>query len=99
MASGDQQCCVGSKQNGVDDVGSCNSDEKKYLDQIRYIIENGDKIGDRTGVGTVSVFGMHTTYSLRDSKYFFSNKKHHIFDNSIFFLKIEIYFNDDNLLS
>ncbi|OZC10850.1 thymidylate synthase [Onchocerca flexuosa] len=43
-----------------------NEDENKYLDQIRYILKNGVKIDDRTGVGTISVFGMHSAYSLRD---------------------------------
>lgn len=49
-----------------DSNGEVNLDERKYLDQIRYILKNGDKVDDRTGVGTVSVFGMHSTYSLRN---------------------------------
>ncbi|VDM91513.1 unnamed protein product [Litomosoides sigmodontis] len=48
----------------VDVLG--NEDENKYLNQIKYILENGAKISDRTGVGTISVFGMHTVYSLRN---------------------------------
>ncbi|KAL3989583.1 Thymidylate synthase [Acanthocheilonema viteae] len=43
-----------------------NEDEKKYLNQISYILKNGEKIIDRTGVGTISVFGMHSIYSLRN---------------------------------
>ncbi|CAG9533320.1 unnamed protein product [Cercopithifilaria johnstoni] len=43
-----------------------NEDENKYLGQIRYILKNGEKINDRTGVGTISVFGMHSIYSLRN---------------------------------
>lgn len=54
-----------------DSNGEENVDERKYLDQIRYILRNGDKVDDRTGVGTVSVFGMHSTYSLRNGRHFF----------------------------
>lgn len=43
-----------------------NEDENKYLNQIRYILKNGERISDRTGVGTISVFGMHSIYSLRN---------------------------------
>ncbi|VDK19101.1 unnamed protein product, partial [Anisakis simplex] len=43
-----------------------NPDEYKYLQQIKYIMENGDTLVDRTGVGTRSVFGLHSTYSLRN---------------------------------
>ncbi|KAG8442160.1 hypothetical protein GDO86_011094, partial [Hymenochirus boettgeri] len=46
--------------------GSGNQDESQYLDQIRYIIEHGHRKEDRTGTGTVSVFGMQARYSLRD---------------------------------
>uniref|UniRef100_A0A0R3S1W5 Thymidylate synthase n=1 Tax=Elaeophora elaphi TaxID=1147741 RepID=A0A0R3S1W5_9BILA len=46
--------------------GVVNEDENKYLDQIRYILKNGERISDRTGVGTISVFGMHSIYSLRN---------------------------------
>lgn len=44
-----------------------NEDELKYLDQIRYIIKYGDRIDDRTGVGTISIFGMRSTYSLKNN--------------------------------
>ncbi|EFO22743.1 thymidylate synthase [Loa loa] len=56
------------KDNGNDgdtDV-LVNEDENKYLDQIRHILKNGERIDDRTGVGTISVFGMHSVYSLRN---------------------------------
>ncbi|VDM42400.1 unnamed protein product [Toxocara canis] len=43
-----------------------NEDELKYLRQIRQIIEEGDTVIDRTGVGTRSIFGLHSTYSLRN---------------------------------
>jgi thymidylate synthase len=41
---------------------------KQYLDDLRFIRDNGEHRIDRTGVGTYSVFGMQTRYNLR--KYF-----------------------------
>lgn len=40
---------------------------KQYLEQLRYILENGERREDRTGTGTLSVFDMHARYNLRDS--------------------------------
>jgi len=37
---------------------------KQYLDQLRYVLENGSKRDDRTGTGTIGVFGLHTRYNL-----------------------------------
>lgn len=56
-----------SNASGDTDV-LVNEDENKYLNQIKYILENGKQISDRTGVGTISVFGMHSIYSLRNGK-------------------------------
>ncbi|XP_063306522.1 thymidylate synthase [Pelobates fuscus] len=41
-------------------------DELQYLGQIRHILERGHRKEDRTGTGTISVFGMQARYSLRD---------------------------------
>ncbi|TSL34559.1 Thymidylate synthase [Bagarius yarrelli] len=41
-------------------------DERGYLNQIKFILQNGVKRGDRTGTGVVSVFGLQARYSLRD---------------------------------
>ncbi len=38
---------------------------KQYLDMIQYILDNGERREDRTGTGTISVFGMQTKYDLR----------------------------------
>lgn len=39
---------------------------KTYLDQLRHILENGTVRGDRTGVGTISTFGMQARYPMAD---------------------------------
>ncbi|XP_013397041.1 thymidylate synthase [Lingula anatina] len=41
-------------------------EEYNYLDAIQHIIDHGSKKEDRTGTGTLSVFGMQMRYSLRD---------------------------------
>lgn len=38
---------------------------KQYQQLLRHILENGTRHSDRTGVGTVSVFGYQTRYDLR----------------------------------
>jgi thymidylate synthase len=37
---------------------------KTYLDSLQYILDNGETRGDRTGVGTIGVFGMQQRYDL-----------------------------------
>ncbi|GMT05017.1 hypothetical protein PENTCL1PPCAC_27191, partial [Pristionchus entomophagus] len=46
---------------------SKNVDEEKYLQQIGEILKNGKVRTDRTGTGTISIFGMQARYSLRDN--------------------------------
>jgi thymidylate synthase len=39
---------------------------KPYLDLLRNVLENGETRGDRTGTGTLSIFGTQSRYDLRD---------------------------------
>jgi dihydrofolate reductase / thymidylate synthase len=43
-----------------------NVEEQQYLDLCRSIMETGIKRGDRTGTGTLSLFGTQMRFSLRD---------------------------------
>ena len=40
--------------------------EQNYLDQLQYILDHGVKREDRTGVGTLSCFGMQARYNLQE---------------------------------
>lgn len=37
---------------------------KQYLDQLRHVLEHGERCEDRTGTGTLSVFGLTARYNL-----------------------------------
>jgi len=39
---------------------------KQYLEALKYILENGEDVDDRTGVGTRSVFGYQMRFNLQD---------------------------------
>jgi len=49
------------------DVPKPNFDEIQYLDAIKKILLSGCLKKDRTGTGTLSIFGMQMRYDLRDS--------------------------------
>ncbi len=37
---------------------------KTYLDSLKFVLENGSVREDRTGTGTIGVFGMQQRYDL-----------------------------------
>ncbi|MCX7987701.1 MAG: thymidylate synthase [Bacteroidales bacterium] len=51
---------------------------KQYLDLLRHVLENGVRKQDRTGVGTLSVFGYQTRYNLQDGFPLLTTKKLHV---------------------
>ncbi|HUH03633.1 MAG TPA: thymidylate synthase [Kofleriaceae bacterium] len=48
---------------------------KPYLDMIRDILEHGERRDDRTGTGTLSIFGAQVRYDLRDGFPLVTTKK------------------------
>lgn len=48
---------------------------QQYLSLVREVLEKGEKKEDRTGVGTISVFGMQRKYDLREGFPLLTTKK------------------------
>src|SRR5215510_3316619 len=48
---------------------------RPYLDLVRDVLEHGERRTDRTGTGTLSIFGAQTRYDLRDGFPLVTTKK------------------------
>ena len=48
---------------------------RSYLDLVRHVLDHGERRTDRTGTGTLSVFGMQARYDLREGFPLVTTKK------------------------
>lgn len=71
---------------------------KQYLSLVQEVLEKGEEKSDRTGTGTISIFGMQRKYDLRDGFPLITTKKvlfPAVIHELLWFLKGSTNINDD----
>lgn len=59
----------------LNDIHNENTDENQYLEYLKLILERGEYVKDRTGVGTFSTFGSRMVFDLQDRFPLFTTKQ------------------------